>query len=126
MDARDQDQSQLAQFVALVNSDPELRERLAAAERDAVARSQQAKYELDRVNQENMAALLQIASEKGFDLSLDAERPDRLTTPSDMELQAVGCWLTCCLVFTSVWDGEGIPTVEGPGCGPGSTSDCPF
>ncbi|MBK8468348.1 MAG: hypothetical protein WAR57_07205 [Candidatus Phosphoribacter sp.] len=126
MEQRDQDRSQLAQFVEMLNSDPKLRQRLEVAEREAADRTQQLKDDLDRVNRENMAVLQAIASERGLDLSLDLERPDRLTTPSDMELQAVGCWLTCCFVLTSVWDGEGIPTVDGPGCGPGSTSDCPF
>lgn len=112
-------QSQLEQFVARLRSDQELRRRVEEAEREAVARSQRVKDEIDRVNQENLAALQSIAAEYGLDLSLDESGFNRLVRPSDQELEHAWCLLTCCWLGTSVYVPGDIPDgppFMGPGC----------
>ena len=107
--------AELVAFVARLRSDAELRERVAQAEQEAAVRAQPVKDAMDVVVEENWAALRRVAREHGYDISLDLAPPQELPTPSDQELSSAFCLLTCCWAVTSVWDGEGIPTVDGPG-----------
>lgn len=118
--------SQLAKFIEKLNSDENLRKEVEEAEKQAAARTAKLQDDIDAVNRDNLDALRAIALAHGFDIELGKQTLGDPAAPSEQEIENARCLLTCCWVVTSVWDGEGIPTVDGPGCGFGTTSDCPL
>jgi hypothetical protein len=117
-------QSEMLRFLERLKSDERLREQVQQAEREAATRTQPIKDNIDAASRENWDSLQRIAQEHGYDISMDLSLPRSFAEPTDQELTGAWCLLTCCWVATSVWDGEGIPTVDGPQCGPGTTQFC--